>query len=252
MLRFIVLLLFSYFLFPSTVFSQDIIIKQNGEEIVGFVTNIGMNKITYRINTDGPVYSIFKSEVYMIKMSTGEEKIIESGPSPNPRPQGTKESRDETGGGGYSPSPGNSQAQNYKFAAGLRLGYPSAATIKLFVSENNALEVYAGTRGYSGFRWTNVSAAYQVHSNPIDGLGGLKWYTGVGGSMFFWNFGDGLFGDTSSYGLQGYAGLEYVFNDIPLSISVDWIPTYFLGDEFSLTGFDADYGTVGVRYIISR
>ena len=249
MLRLIILLFFSYFLFPSTVSSQDIIIKQNGEEIVGFVTNIGIDKITYRINTDGPVYSIFKSEVYMIKKSDGEEVIIESGPSTYPRPEG---SRGETGGGGYSPPPDNRQAQNYKFAAGLRLGYPSAATIKLFVSENHALEVYAGTRGYSGFRWTNVSAAYQVHSNPIDGLGGLKWYTGVGGSVFFWNFGDGLFGDTSSYGLQGYAGLEYVFDDIPLSISVDWIPTYFLGDEFSLTGFDGDYGTVGVRYIISK
>jgi len=254
MLRFTILLFFSYFLFPSTVFSQDIIIKQNGEEIVGFVTNIGMNKITYRINTDGPVYSIFKSEVYMIKESDGKEYIIESGPSPNPRPKG---SEGETGRGRYSSSPSNSdnkQAQNYKFAAGLRLGYPTSATIKLFVSDKHALEVYAGTRGYTSSRWTNVSGAYQVHSNPIDGLGGLKWYTGVGGSVFFWSFDDGFLGDfaSTSYGLQGYLGLEYVFDDIPLSISVDWIPTYFLGDGVSITGFDVDYGTVGVRYIISK
>jgi len=247
MLRFIILLIFSYFLFPSTVFSQDIIIKQNGEEIVGFVTNIGMNKITYRINTDGPVYSIFKSEVYMIKKSNGEEIIIESGPSPNPRPQRSNEPGGETGGGGYSPSPGNSQAHNYKFAAGFRLGYPSAATIKLFVSENNALEVYAGTRGFSFDGSISVSGAYQVHSNPISGLGGLKWYTGLGVRVFL---NDSF--TPSLYGLQSYAGLEYVFNDTPLSISVDWIPTYLLSNELSNIGFSGDYGTLGVRYIISR
>ena len=72
MLRFIVVLLFSCFLFPSTGFSQDILIKQDGEGIVGFIHKIGIDKITYRTNTNGPLNSILRSKVFMIKRRDGE------------------------------------------------------------------------------------------------------------------------------------------------------------------------------------
>ena len=350
MLRVVILLLFACFLFPSMGFSQDILIKQDGEEIRCLVHKIGIDKITYRTSTNGPLNSILRSKVFMIKKRNGEEIYLYEEQSQHPTPEGDTQhnpedeersqhptskddihhnpdeeeqpqlpvivdeiyynpdeeqsqystpeddthynpdeeqsqystpgdnihdspddeqseystpeddiqyssDKDEGGRGSYSPPPSNSdnkQAQNYKFAAGLRLGYPSAASIKLFVSENHALEVYAGTRGFSFTGSTrSVSGAYQVHRNPISGLGGLKWYTGVGVTVFL---DDSPLDNIapSSYGLQSYAGLEYVFDDIPLSISVDWIPTYLLSDELSNIGFSGDYGTLAVRYIISK
>ena len=62
-----------------------------------------------------------------------------------------------------------------------------------------------------------------------------------------------FFGDTStttSFGIQGYLGLDYAFEDIPLNITADWIPTIFLNGFGS--GFGAGYGTLGVRYILNQ
>jgi len=82
-----------------------------------------------------------------------------------------------------------SNAQNYKAAAGLRLGSPWSASLKYFLTEKSAVEVYVGTRGYSSYRWTNLSGAYLVHNDlDIDGLEGLQWYVGAGLSIFFWSY----------------------------------------------------------------
>ena len=151
----------------------------------------------------------------------------------------------------FAAMPFFSDAQNYKLAAGLRLGYPTSASLKYFMSETSALEAYVGTRGYSGYRWYNVSGAYLYHKE-ISGVDGLQYYFGAGASIFFWNF-DTIFGErgsTTSIGLQGYAGLDYTFADAPVNITVDWIPTFFLNGFGS--GLGGGYGTLGVRYIISE
>jgi hypothetical protein len=79
MLRVIVVLLFSYLLFPSTGFSQDILIKQDGEEMLVFIHNIGIDKITYRTNTKGPLNSILRSKVFMVKKRNGEVVYFDEG-----------------------------------------------------------------------------------------------------------------------------------------------------------------------------
>lgn len=143
-----------------------------------------------------------------------------------------------------------SDAQNYKMAAGLRLGYPTSATLKYFITESSALEGYVGTRGWSGYRWFNVSGAYQIHRG-IDEVPGLQYYFGAGASVFFWNY-DNVFlenNSSTSIGLQGYVGLDYVFEDVPINVSVDWVPTIFLNGYGS--GFGAGYGTLAVRYVLN-
>jgi hypothetical protein len=143
------------------------------------------------------------------------------------------------------------QAQNYKTAIGARLGYPLSASLKHFVSETSALEGYVGTRGYSGYRWTNVSGAYLYH-RPIEEVEGLNWYVGGGASVYFWSFDFG-FGEnfgTTSFGVQGYGGLEYSFEEVPLSISADWVPTIFFNSY--LSGFGYGYGSLAVRYNLKR
>lgn len=149
------------------------------------------------------------------------------------------------------------QAQDYKTAVGLRLGYPAAVSLKHFLTESSAVELYGGARFWPGYRAFNVSGAYLIH-RPLDisELGGsFKWYFGGGGTAYFWNFNNSFLGNnnygSTTFGVQGYLGLEYTFDDLPLSVSADWVPTVFLGRGIN-TGFGAGYGALAVRYILNE
>ncbi len=143
------------------------------------------------------------------------------------------------------------EAQNYQTALGARLGYPLAASIKHFLNENGAIEAYVGARFYSSYRWTIISAGYQ-HHKPINGVDGLQWYVGGGASVFFWGFKDSFLGsneyNNTTFGVQGYLGLDYAFADVPINLSLDWVPTYFFNGYGS--GFGGGYGSLAVRYIL--
>jgi hypothetical protein len=142
-----------------------------------------------------------------------------------------------------------SQAQDYKSAIGLRLGYPLSATYKTFISDQAALELVAGFRTFSGYSWFNVGGYYEVHKE-IPSVAGLKWYYGAGANIYFWSFDSGFNGgSTTSIGLSGVLGLDYKFADAPLNISVDWIPTFFLNGYGN--GFAGGYGALAARYTIN-
>ena len=139
---------------------------------------------------------------------------------------------------------------NYATAVGLRLGYPLSLSLKKFFTEDIAGEAYIGFRGFSGYSWVNIAVAVQKHA-PIDAVDGLQWYYGAGASVFFFNFDNDFFGDsstTTSFGVQGYIGLDYTFADIPLNLSLDWIPTIFINGFGS--GFSGSYGSLAARYVI--
>jgi len=141
------------------------------------------------------------------------------------------------------------QAQSWEKAIGLRLGFPNSITYKQFISEDAAIEGIFGTRNEDGVRSINLSAAYQIHK-PIldDNFGELRWYYGGGGTLVFFNFDDNstLSGGTS-IGIQGYLGVDYTFNDVPINLSLDWTPN-FLFTGFG-NGFGGDFGGVAVRYV---
>ncbi len=141
-----------------------------------------------------------------------------------------------------------SQAQEYKTAIGLRLGSPLSVSYKTFVSEKGAFEGVAGFRSFSGYSWFNVGAYYQIH-NPIQSVSGLQWYYGAGANVYFWSYDAGFVGDGStSIGISGVLGLDYKFADIPLNVSVDWIPTFFLNGYGN--GFAGGYGALAARYTL--
>ncbi|GJM36092.1 MAG: hypothetical protein DHS20C18_50930 [Saprospiraceae bacterium] len=145
----------------------------------------------------------------------------------------------------------SAEAQNYQTALGARLGYPLAISFKHFLNENSAIEAYVGTRWYSTYRWTNISGAYLYHK-PIAGLDGLQWYVGGGASAYFWGFKNTFPGaeryNNTTIGIQGYLGLDYKFDDVPINISLDWVPTYFFNGFGN--GFGAGYGSLAVRYVL--
>jgi hypothetical protein len=138
----------------------------------------------------------------------------------------------------------------YKTAIGLRLGYPWSASLKHFISEKGAVEIYAGFRGYVGYRWVNIGGLYQHHSQISD-VEGLQWYVGGGGSIYFWSFNNGFNNNdaaNTSFGLSGCLGLDYKFADVPFQLSVDWVPTFFVNGYGN--GFGAGYGALAARYTL--
>lgn len=147
----------------------------------------------------------------------------------------------------------DSQAQTYETAIGLRLGSPTSLSVKHFINDAHALEGYVGYRGWNGYNWFHISGAYLVH-NPIEDIDNFLWYFGGGASLYFWNYdSDFLRGNdwsSTSLGIQGYIGLDYSFDEVPINLSVDWIPTIFIGDAFT-TGFGTGYGALGVRYTLN-
>lgn len=143
---------------------------------------------------------------------------------------------------------GSLQAQPFQKALGIRLGYPLSVSYKQFVSEKNAFEVYAGFRGYSESQGLSLNGAYLVH-NDISGIKGLQFYYGGGAGIHFWSYDRYDRGNTTS-SVSGYLGLQYVFTDIPISLTADWIPTYFLGEHRNgrFRNFGSDVGGLGIRY----
>ena len=140
-------------------------------------------------------------------------------------------------------------AQDYKLAGGLRLGYPVSLSLKYFISGASALEGFLGTRGYSylafDYRSTVVGGAYLMHFPlEIDELPGLQWYVGGGASIYLYNYDNGILDKDrvgSSLSIQGYAGVDYSFDDTLLNISIGWPPAIVfrgigsgLGGDFNL------------------
>lgn len=72
------LLIISALALSNQMFSQDLIIKTSGEEIESKVIEITDSNIKYRkyANSDGPIYNISKSEVFMIKYENGGKDVF--------------------------------------------------------------------------------------------------------------------------------------------------------------------------------
>lgn len=140
----------------------------------------------------------------------------------------------------------NADAQDFKQAAGLRLGVPLAASYKLFISDYHAVEGIAAFRTFVGGSWFSLGGAYQIH-NDITQVDNLQWYYGGGASVLFYSYDSILIEDSGlGFGINGYLGLSYTFDSVPINLTVDWIPTLFIN---GIGGFGAGNGALAVRYI---
>ena len=72
------------FLFVAIVFiftglsAQDLIIKKNGEEINAKIEEVGVSDIKYKKtdNIEGPVFTLLKENVFMIKFQNGTKEVF--------------------------------------------------------------------------------------------------------------------------------------------------------------------------------
>lgn len=149
----------------------------------------------------------------------------------------------------------STNAQDRKNAIGLRLGNNDGIGAEIsyqrWFSEKNRLEVDLGWRDANDYDAIKAVALYQWIWN-IEG--GFNWYLGAGGGLGSWEFDDDnrppyYDGDDDSgafFVLAGDIGIEYNF-DFPLSLSLDFRPEFYFGDDFREDDFGSDIA-LGVRF----
>ena len=115
------------------------------------------------------------------------------------------------------------KAQDYNTGIGARAGTSNGLTVKHFLSERSALEGIFTTR----WRGYNFTALYHINDQAFN-TSGLNWFYGFGAHAGSYSgddhprLEDG--GQQLLFGIDGIIGMEYVFEGIPFSISLDWKP----------------------------
>lgn len=140
----------------------------------------------------------------------------------------------------------------YKSAIGIRAGYPPAASFKQFVSDQGAIEAFAGFFPFgSYYRYVTLGATYQHHF-PIGSIEGFQWYIGGGAAIQIWAYdNDPIYDGLNNFfpGVVAVGGVDYKFSQIPLNVSADVMPTFLIGGDLyrGLSHFRGG-GGVSARY----
>lgn len=136
-------------------------------------------------------------------------------------------------------------AQDYKTSLGLRAGYPYGLTIKHFMGKYNAVEGILASN-WGGF----VATALFENENWTGHYPGFNWYWGLGAHVGFWDAGANRWVNStysgSVIGVDGVLGLEYTFDEIPLNLALDILPSLNL---IGTTGWDGIWGGLSIRYV---
>jgi hypothetical protein len=139
----------------------------------------------------------------------------------------------------------NSNAQDYKTSLGIRAGLPVGATLKHFLNETNAIEAILASR-WAGF----VATGLYEFENWTGEYPALNWYWGAGAHVGAWSEGYNPRLDYSYsgavIGIDGILGLEYTFDEIPLNLSLDLLPSINL---IGSTGWGGINCALSIRYV---
>ena len=126
---------------------------------------------------------------------------------------------------------------------GVRLGGGQGYGAELSTLWNfgNRVEIDLGwnsDEGYTGFSLTGI---YQWQGEIGSGFG---WFAGVGARLAYWNW-EVTDDSDIALGLAGQAGLEYQFSAIPIQLSLDIRPCFWLLPD---TEFHWGDIALGIRY----
>jgi len=138
-----------------------------------------------------------------------------------------------------------SSGQDYKTSLGLRAGLPYGLTVKHFLSKKNALEGILAS-SYGGFV---VTGLYE-YERWLGNYPGLNWFIGVGAHAGFWDAGRNPnvpeTYEGSIIGIDAILGLEYTFDELPINLSLDLLPTFSL---IGVTQWGGINGALSIRYV---
>jgi len=148
---------------------------------------------------------------------------------------------------------------NKKFGLGLELGDLVGITGKLFVTPSQALDfgvgdLYDGYYVNGGNGGIHLYLDYLWHpfvlakTEPFE----LPFYVGVGGRFWDFDYGcdrAGVCSNASLFGIRVPIGIAFDFNNVPLDVFVQVVPTLDFYRDFGGRSvyFDFDF-TVGIRY----
>lgn len=138
-----------------------------------------------------------------------------------------------------------SYGQDYRTSLGLRAGLPYGLTVKHFLNKHNALEGVLAAR-WQGFIVTGLyENEHQTGQYP-----GLNWFWGFGGHIGFWGADENPNLEPtysgSVIGADAILGIEYTFDEIPLNLSLDLLPSVNL---IGHTGWGGINGAISIRYV---
>ena len=131
-------------------------------------------------------------------------------------------------------------------AIGVRIGggqgYGAEISYQKVLGGINRLEADLGYRSRSSASWMSLAALYQAHFD-INAVQNLGWYVGVGPRLDLYTGG----GDASiGLGVCGQAGIDYHFDAIPLQLSLDIRPCFYV---IPSTTFQWGDIALGIRYM---
>jgi len=144
---------------------------------------------------------------------------------------------------------------NKTIGVGLELGYHDGLTLKYFLNESNALDFGLGWSygHYYGGDGLSLYGDYLWHpfvlasADPFE----LPFYVGVG--AHFWDFdycrgrGDCGYGG-SAFGVRVPIGLAFDFNNVPLDIFIQIVPTLDFFRRYDRDIYLGFWPSVGIRF----
>lgn len=140
-----------------------------------------------------------------------------------------------------------------KNALGLRLGendgFGGEISYQRGIGDNNRLEFDLGWRDSKNYDAFKLVGLYQWVWN-IEG--GFNWYAGIGAGFGSYEIDDRFdLPDDDDSGtfllLAGDIGIEYVFQEAPIQLSLDFRPEIYFGDDFREDDFGPDIA-LGIRF----
>jgi hypothetical protein len=118
-------------------------------------------------------------------------------------------------------------------------------TIRHFINEDDALEGILASR-WQGFIITGL---YEKEK-WMGKYPGLNWFWGGGAHIGFWGQGENPYltsaNGGSVIGIDGVVGIEYTFDDFPVNLGVDLLPSINL---IGVTGWGGINGALSIRYV---
>ena len=138
------------------------------------------------------------------------------------------------------------KAQDYHSGLGLRASVSPGISFKHFFTTNMAGEGILTVR-WGGFNATGLAEWHL----PVFDTEGFYFFYGGGAHLGVWDSGKDYYGSSDGstslfLGVDGIIGLEYAFQDIPLSIGLDWKPGMNIISDF---GFFFDDLALSFRYL---
>lgn len=125
----------------------------------------------------------------------------------------------------------------YKTSLGVKF-YPGGITFKQALSKGASVEAI-------GYFWNGnrITGLYEMHYK-IEGLGGLRWYFGPGVHVSLYD--KSHYSGNAYFGVDGVIGLDWKVKGTPINLSLDWQPSFELGEG---AGFGGSWGGLSVRYV---